>query len=83
MNYLYQATKGWYYIENIQMNYPDEGDNYRVIVTNRTTSIVTKKDVTVIAIYENSKVGFFKSEEMKETGCGSIIGSCLAYMVNG
>ena len=51
MNYLYNATKNWTNIPNIQMNYEDEGNDenygYGTIITTNNVTKITKKDGTV------------------------------------
>ena len=83
MNYLYEATKNWNSIENIQMNYIDEGNMYGTIITSGSTTKITMKDEIETTSYENLKVRFPKRSEIISTGCTASTGSCPVWMVNG
>ena len=62
INYLYNATKDWINIPNIDINYIDEGSNYGSIKTINGLTQITKKDGTVVTVltdqegYPNLKV---------------------------
>ena len=59
MDYLYNATKDWTNIPNIEMNYTDEGntgDNgYGTIVTTDNITKITKKDGTAVTVLTNQE----------------------------
>ena len=50
MDYLYNATKDWANISDIEMNYTDEGNRYGTIVTTNNITKMTKKDGTAITV---------------------------------
>jgi len=87
MNYLYQATKNWSNIDNIQINYTNEGKTttygYESIKVSGNTTKVTKKDGTTTTTYTNLKARMPKLSELTGTGCSTTSGSCPAWMVNG
>ena len=59
MDYLYNATKDWANIPNIEMNYTDEGNTgdygYGTIVTTNNTTKITKKDGTAVTVLTNQE----------------------------
>jgi len=87
MNYLHEATKNWNNIENIQMNYTDEGNiekyGYGTIITTGSTTKITTKEGIETARYENLKARLPKLSDFEETGCTDSFGSCPAWIVNG
>jgi len=87
MNYLYEATKNWRNVEDIYMNYTDEGNSgsygYGGITTSGTTTKITMKNGTVIIKYNNLKARLPKGAEIEATGCASTLGSCPVWLVNG
>ena len=73
MDYLYNATKDWSNIPNIEMNYTDEGNTgdygYGTIVTTNDVTKITKKDGIAVTVltdqegYSNLKARLpYKSE---------------------
>ena len=73
MDYLYSATKDWTNIQNIEMNYMDEGNTgdygYGTIITTDNITKITRKDGTAVAVltdqegYSNLKARLpYKSE---------------------
>ena len=55
MDYLYNATKDWTNIPNIEMNYTDEGSKYGTIVTTDGTTKIIKKDGTAVTVLTNQE----------------------------
>lgn len=59
MDYLYNATKSWNNVLNIQMDYTDEGNTgdygYGTIKTEDGITKITKKDGTEITVLENKE----------------------------
>lgn len=90
IDYLHQATKNWSNIENIQMNYTDEGNTgsygYKNISTFNNKTMITNKDNSSSVAYDNLKARLPKFSEIIGTGCNistSGNGSCPVWMVNG
>ena len=87
MNYLYETTKNWRNIEDINMNYTDEGNSgsygYGGITTSGSTTEITMKNKSVIAKYNNLKARLPMKSEIEATGCASTLGSCPVWLVNG
>ena len=77
MNFLYNATKDWTNISNIEMNYTDEGNNYGSIKTTGNKTQITKKEEIETATYENLKARMPRYDEVHGTG------KCLTYEENG
>ena len=59
MTFLYNATKDWTNIPNIEMNYTDEGNTggygYGTIVTTDNVTKITKKDGTAVTVLTNQE----------------------------
>jgi hypothetical protein len=84
MDYLYNATKDWTNIPNIEMNYTDEGNTgdygYGTIVTTDNITKITKKDGTAVTVltdqegYSNLKARMpFKSEVADSNGSNNYL----------
>ncbi len=90
MDHIYNATKDWSNIPNIQMNYNDEEDNltsgygYGIIKTeNNITKIIKRDGTTASATYTNLKARMPYYSEVTEEGCESgVIGSCPVYLID-
>lgn len=63
MNELYNATKDWTNIPNIEMNYIDEGGNYGAMASTGTTTSITKLDGSLVISYENLKARLITKAE--------------------
>lgn len=87
MNYLYNATKNWNNISNIEMNYIDSKDTesygYGGIITNGTTTKIISKDGKETASYKNLKARMLNISEIRDLECTSNAGSCPIWMING
>lgn len=60
LDYLYNATKDWNNVPNIQVNYNDETNNsgvygYGYVLTTGTETKITKREKTVVKSYDNLK----------------------------
>lgn len=69
MDYLYNATKDWNNVPDININYNDEFDNegnygYSDILTVEFETRITKKDKTIIKSYKNLKARLPKEAEI-------------------
>lgn len=87
MKLLYDATKDWTNIDNIIMDYTDEGNNYGQIYTEGTTTKMTRKNGTVTATYENLKARMPEMKELTDLGCiitgtGDTTSSCPNWLAN-
>lgn len=78
MKYLYNATKNWYNIPNIYINYEDEGGGYGGIKTENDTTRIKTKSGEVTAEYTNLKARLpYKSEILD---CTDVVSnSCLSF----
>ena len=59
MNFLYNATKDWINIPNIQMNYRDEGNvgnyGYGGIITSNNITKISTRDATEVKVLDNQE----------------------------
>jgi len=72
MDYLYNATKDWSNVPNININYNDEINNasdygYGYILTSGIETKITKRDKTIIRSYNNLKARLPFVDEIKDS----------------
>lgn len=65
MNAIYDATKNWTNVPNINVNYTDEGLHYGGLVTNGSTTSITTKTGSVVKSYSNLKARIPTYKELK------------------
>ena len=82
LDHLYNATKDWANIININIDYVDEGGQYGGVKTENNITSITKLDGEVTASFTNLKSRLPKKIELANLGCNINTKSCPLYLYN-
>lgn len=83
MNYLYESTKNWTNIPNINFQYDDENGTYGGIYTSGNITSIKNSNNNVTHSYNNLKARMPRMKELGETGCVSnFLGKCPEWLIN-
>lgn len=82
MLYVYNATKNWSNISNIEIDYTDPQSQYGKIETTGIRTAITKLDKEEANVFNNLKARLPMYSELSQVGCSTSQGSCPLWISN-